>query len=121
MLVRHDKFVFPAEFIILVFEIDDEIPIILGRTIIDVHNYKLTMRVIYQQITFNIPSARKYQNKCSLIRSMDFLSSQALATGDQRVERMRVSTIKILVKNYGTSHFFWSAIPPLFGEGTNHL
>ncbi|KAJ9547618.1 hypothetical protein OSB04_020161 [Centaurea solstitialis] len=52
VLVQVDKFIFPAEFIILDCEVDQEVPIILGipflatgRTLIDVQKGELTMRV----------------------------------------------------------------------------
>ena len=52
VLVKVNKFVFPADFIILDMEEDQDIPIILGRpflatgrTLIDVQKGELTMRV----------------------------------------------------------------------------
>ncbi|XP_023750329.1 uncharacterized protein LOC111898666 [Lactuca sativa] len=52
LLVKVDKFVFPADFIILDMEADPQVPIILGRTfrnttsaIVDMRDSKLTLRV----------------------------------------------------------------------------
>ena len=52
VLVKIDKFIFPVDFIVLDFEADKEVPIILGRpflargkTLIDVQKGELTMRV----------------------------------------------------------------------------
>ena len=52
VLVKVDKLIFPADFVILDFEEDKKIPIILGRpflgtgqTMIDVQKRELTMRV----------------------------------------------------------------------------
>ena len=52
VLVRVDKFIFRANFIVLDYEADKEVPIILGRpflatekTLIDVQKVELTMRV----------------------------------------------------------------------------
>ncbi|XP_024033486.1 uncharacterized protein LOC112095610 [Citrus clementina] len=52
VLVKVDKFIFPVDFIVLDFEADKEVPIILGRpflatgkTLIDVQKGELTMRV----------------------------------------------------------------------------
>ncbi|XP_062103188.1 uncharacterized protein LOC133814211 [Humulus lupulus] len=52
VLVQVDKFIFPTDFIILDYEADRDVPIILGRTflaigrtLIDVQNWELTMRV----------------------------------------------------------------------------
>ena len=52
ILVRMEKFIFPADFLVLDCEVDDNAPIILGRpflatgrTLIDVEKGELTMRV----------------------------------------------------------------------------
>ncbi|PIN01710.1 DNA-directed DNA polymerase [Handroanthus impetiginosus] len=70
ILVKVDKFIFPADFIVLDMEVDSEIPIILGRpflatgrTLIDVQKGELTMRVQDQQITFNVFKAMKFPNE----------------------------------------------------------
>ncbi|KAJ9552364.1 hypothetical protein OSB04_016409 [Centaurea solstitialis] len=67
ILVQVDKFIFPADFIILDFEADKDIPILLGRpflatarTLIDVQKGELTMRLLDQEITFNMFNSMKY-------------------------------------------------------------
>ena len=59
--MKVDKFIFLVDFIVLDFEADKEVPIILGRhflatgnTLIDVQKGELTMIVNDQQITFNV-------------------------------------------------------------------
>ncbi|KAH9801189.1 hypothetical protein KPL71_000934 [Citrus sinensis] len=59
VLVKVDKFIFPVDFIVLDFEADKEVPIILGRpflatgkTLIDVQKGELTMRVNDQRGRF---------------------------------------------------------------------
>ncbi|XP_070036794.1 uncharacterized protein [Nicotiana tomentosiformis] len=61
VLVRVEKFILHAEFIVLDYEVDEEVPIILGRpflstggVIIDVREGKLKMRVDNEEITFNV-------------------------------------------------------------------
>lgn len=61
VLVKVDKFIFPADFIVLDMEEDKEIPIIFGRpflatgrTIIDVQKGELTMRVQEDRVTFKV-------------------------------------------------------------------
>ncbi|KAL5580055.1 hypothetical protein UlMin_012497 [Ulmus minor] len=61
VLVKVYKFIFPADFIVLDMEEDREIPLILGRpflatgrTLIDVHQGKLILRVQDEQVTFNV-------------------------------------------------------------------
>jgi hypothetical protein len=66
VLVKVDKLIFPADFVILDFEEDKKIPIILGRpflatgrTLIDVQKGELTMRVQDQTVSFNVFKATK--------------------------------------------------------------
>lgn len=65
--VQVDKFIFPVEFIILDYEVDKEVPIILGtpflatsRTLINVQKVELTIRVHDQEEKFNVFDAIKY-------------------------------------------------------------
>ena len=58
VLVKMDELIFPVYFVILDFEEDKKIPIILGRpflatgrTLIDVQKGELTMRVLDQDVT----------------------------------------------------------------------
>lgn len=77
-LVKVDKFIFPTDFVVLDFEEDSEIPIILGRpflaierTVIDVQNGELTIRVNDQEVKFNVFKPIKFPNKmeeCYLVR-----------------------------------------------------
>ncbi|XP_009762691.2 uncharacterized protein [Nicotiana sylvestris] len=82
VLVRVGKFILLANFIILDYEADEEVPIILGRpflatggAIIDVRAWKLKMRVDNEEVTFNLYKALKlpkhYEDLCmiSLVES----------------------------------------------------
>ncbi|XP_061359905.1 uncharacterized protein LOC133303948 [Gastrolobium bilobum] len=67
VLVKVDKFILPADFIILDYEEDREMPIILGRAflatdgaVIDVKEGELAMNVNGEQVKFNILKAMKY-------------------------------------------------------------
>ncbi|KAI3806721.1 hypothetical protein L1987_22635 [Smallanthus sonchifolius] len=60
LLVKVGKFVFPVDFVILDMEVDDKVPLILGRpflrtnkAMIDVFDGKLTLRVGDEYITFD--------------------------------------------------------------------
>ncbi|KAF7837570.1 uncharacterized protein G2W53_006052 [Senna tora] len=66
VLVKVDKLILPADFIVLDYEEDKNVPIILGRpflatgrTIIDVQKGELTMRVQDQEVKFNVFKAMK--------------------------------------------------------------
>ncbi|KAH9802442.1 hypothetical protein KPL71_001386 [Citrus sinensis] len=83
VLVKVDKFIFPVDFIILDFEADKEVPIILGKpflatgkTLIDVQKGELTMRVNDQQVTFNVLEAMKNPDEvedCNFLSVVDFV------------------------------------------------
>jgi len=67
VLVKVDKFIFPADFIVLDYEADKDVPIILGRpflatgrTIIDVQKGELTMRVQDQEVKINVLQPIKF-------------------------------------------------------------
>ncbi|KAH9671423.1 hypothetical protein KPL70_017372 [Citrus sinensis] len=87
VLVKVDKFIFPVDFIVLDFEADKEVPIILGRhflatgkTLIDVQKGELTMRVNDQQVTFNVLEAMRNPDE---IEDYNFLSVVDLVVADR--------------------------------------
>ncbi|XP_024962718.1 uncharacterized protein LOC112502930 [Cynara cardunculus var. scolymus] len=81
VLMQVDKFIFPVDFIILDFEVDKEISIILGRpflatgrTLIDFEKGELTMRLQDHKVTFNVFDSLKYPDyleKCSRISEIE--------------------------------------------------
>ncbi|KAH9770116.1 hypothetical protein KPL71_012262 [Citrus sinensis] len=83
VLVKVDKFIFPVDFIVLDFEADKEVPIILGRpflatekTLIDVQKGELTIRVNDQQVTFNVLEAMRNPDEvenCNFLSVVDFV------------------------------------------------
>ncbi|XP_062086044.1 uncharacterized protein LOC133792143 [Humulus lupulus] len=67
VLVKMDKFIFLADFIVLDIEEDDNVPIILGRpflatgqALIDVQNGELRLRVQGEEVVFNVLKAMTY-------------------------------------------------------------
>ncbi|KAL8108518.1 hypothetical protein AgCh_024828 [Apium graveolens] len=82
VLVKVDELFFPADFIILDFEEDKKILIILGRpflatgrTLIDVQKGELTMRVQDQDVTFNIFKAIKFPTEDEECLKVDLINS----------------------------------------------
>ena len=83
VLVKVDKFISLVDFIVLDFEADKEVPIILGRpflatgkTLIDVQKRELTIRVNDQQVTFNVLEAIKNPDEaedCNFLSVVDFV------------------------------------------------
>ncbi|KAL5541988.1 hypothetical protein UlMin_009698 [Ulmus minor] len=88
VLVKVDKFIFPVDFIVLDFEADLEVPIILGRpflatgrALIDMQNGELTIRVQDEQVTFNLFQSMKFPSdveECSAISLVDSLVSEQI-------------------------------------------
>ncbi|XP_073017780.1 uncharacterized protein [Primulina eburnea] len=75
VLVKVDKFIFPADFVILDMEEDQETPLIFGRpflatgkALIDVHKGELTLRVSGDEVVFNIYDTIKGPNEVSTCR-----------------------------------------------------
>ncbi|KAH9649711.1 Ribonuclease H [Citrus sinensis] len=83
VLVKFDKFIFLVDFIVLDFEADKKVLIILGRpflstgkTLIDVQKRELTMRMNDQQVTFNVLEAMKSLDEaedCNFLSIMDLV------------------------------------------------
>ncbi|XP_070013249.1 uncharacterized protein [Nicotiana sylvestris] len=83
VLVQVGKFVFPADFVILDYQVDDEIPIILGRpflatgrALIDCEIGELKMRLNDEEVIFNVQQSMRrpseYAN-CSLVEAVDVI------------------------------------------------
>ncbi|XP_073061865.1 uncharacterized protein [Primulina eburnea] len=72
VLVKVDKFIFPADFVNLDMEKDQETPLIFGRpflatgkALIDVHKGELTLRVGREKVVFNIYNTIRGPNEVS--------------------------------------------------------
>ncbi|XP_024024351.1 uncharacterized protein LOC112092431 [Morus notabilis] len=90
VLVKVDKFIFRVDFIILDYEADREMPIILGRpflatrrTLIDVQKRELTMRVKYEQVTFNVLKSMRLPNEVEECFVVDVIDTSALKELEQ--------------------------------------
>ena len=87
LLVKVDKLVFPADFIVLDMEEDHQVQIILGRpflntacAIVDVREFKLTLWVGDDSITFAVDQMVKHsRSRDDVISSVD--------TGDELLEK----------------------------------
>ncbi|XP_019255380.1 PREDICTED: uncharacterized protein LOC109234013 [Nicotiana attenuata] len=83
VLVQVGKFVFPADFVILDCQVDEEIPIILGRpflatgrALIDCETVELKMRLNNEEIIFNVQQSMRRLSEfanCSLVEVVDVI------------------------------------------------
>ena len=78
ILVKVDRFIFPADFVILDCDIDVEVPIILGRpllatgrALVDVESGKLKFHVNDDEVTFNICKSMKQPSDIHVVSTED--------------------------------------------------
>ncbi|XP_052185196.1 uncharacterized protein LOC127796831 [Diospyros lotus] len=95
VLVKVEKLILPADFLVLDMEEDKDIPIILGRpflatgrTLIDVQKGELTMRVQDQEVTFNVFKAMKFPNGADDCFRLDALDTLMFASLDPKEDDM---------------------------------
>lgn len=79
VLVKVNKFIFPADFNIIDMDAEDEVPLIMGspllvdgRTLIDVVVEELFMRVNNEKVVFSVFKAKQYlkdANDCFLVNA----------------------------------------------------
>nr|XP_009803724.1 PREDICTED: uncharacterized protein LOC104249052 [Nicotiana sylvestris] len=83
VFVQVRKFVFTADFIILDCQVDEEIPIIMGklvlatgRALIDCETKELKMRLSNEEIIFNVQQSMRIPSEfanCSLVEAVDVI------------------------------------------------
>ena len=117
MLVKVDKFIFQVDFIVLDFEADKKVPIILGRpflatgkNLIDVQKRELTMRVNDQQVTFNVLDAMKNPDDiedCNFISVVDFVVVERLHSYCNKEEINAVTIEEFDDEDHGVANIAW--------------
>ncbi|XP_070005174.1 uncharacterized protein [Nicotiana sylvestris] len=82
VLVQVDKFILPADFVILDCEVDYEVPIILGRpflamgkTLVDVEAGELTFRVGDEKVVFHVCKSMKLPNSTEVCSFVDLITA----------------------------------------------
>ena len=82
VLVRVDKFIFLADFVILDCEVDYEVPIILGRpflatgkALVDVEAGELTFRVGDEKVVFHVCKSIKKPNSTEMCSFVDLVTA----------------------------------------------
>ncbi|XP_070050705.1 uncharacterized protein [Nicotiana tomentosiformis] len=81
VLVRVDKFILPADFVILDYEVEYEVPIILGRpflatgkALVDVKAGELTFRVGDEKVVFHVFKSMRLPNSNKVCSFMDLVT-----------------------------------------------
>ena len=90
VLVKVNKFIFPADFIILDMEEDEHLPIILGRpflatgkALIDVQKGDLTLRVLDEEVSFNVFNTLKFpsmndSSSCYMVDEIECMINECI-------------------------------------------
>nr|GEY21490.1 DNA-directed DNA polymerase [Tanacetum cinerariifolium] len=96
VFVKVRKFHFPIDFVVVDFEADPRVPLILGRsflrigrTLIDVYGEEITLRVNDESITFNLNQTMRYSstyddtsmNRVDVIDVTYFMNDDSIPTG----------------------------------------
>ncbi|XP_075099235.1 uncharacterized protein LOC142176071 [Nicotiana tabacum] len=82
VLIRVDKFILPADFVILDCEVNYKVPIILGRhflatgkALIDVEAGELTFRVGDEKVVFHVCKSMRHLNSNEVCSFMDLVTN----------------------------------------------
>ncbi|GJS92015.1 reverse transcriptase domain-containing protein [Tanacetum coccineum] len=98
--VKVGKFQFPADFVVVDFDADPRVPLILGRSflkteraLIDVYEGELTLRVGKEAVTFNLDQTSRYSSNYDAIRRRTESTSQKLACEEYSQEFLGFSDV----------------------------
>lgn len=101
VLVKVDKFIFPADFIILDMDEDYEIPLIFGKpflatskALIDVKRGKLTLKVNDEEVKFSIFHDMKSQSKTSTCHRVDVINNYIVNVHEDKMEKFQNEVYK---------------------------
>ncbi|XP_073120097.1 uncharacterized protein [Henckelia pumila] len=75
VLVKVDKFIFPVDFVVLDMEEDLDMPLILGKALIDVQKGELLLRVGEEKISFDVFNALKFSQNNEECFQLDVVDS----------------------------------------------
>ena len=90
VLVKVDKFVFPADFVVMDIEEDDDVPLLMGRNfmqaarmMIDLNDNIMKVKVDNEEVTFNIREAIKHSKDKGACFKMDATEEVIMTTRKQ--------------------------------------
>ncbi|XP_024031896.1 uncharacterized protein LOC112094657 [Morus notabilis] len=117
VLVKVNKFIFLADFIVLDMEEDKEIPIILGRpflatgrALIDVQKGELCLRVQEEEVIFNVFNAIKYpeaSDSCFRIDEVEAIVSNHVDQSDPLEASLLQSDSSIMEDEEVIEYLWW--------------
>ncbi|KAK4709762.1 hypothetical protein R3W88_004275 [Solanum pinnatisectum] len=88
-LVKVDRFIFLADFVILDYEIDVDLPIMLGkpflatrRALVDVENSELKFRVNDEEVIFNVCKSIKQPSDTHVVSTIDVIDDAVASVSE---------------------------------------
>ncbi|XP_060190996.1 uncharacterized protein LOC132620349 [Lycium barbarum] len=127
VLVRVDKFIFPADFVILDCEVDFEVPIILGRpflatgrALVDVERGDLKFRMNDEEITFHICKSMKQPADMSVVSVIDTIDEAMETTIEQEHIGDMLAAV-IMNYEWDDEKEFEEMVNALIGMGSYHF
>ncbi|GKD56722.1 reverse transcriptase domain-containing protein, partial [Tanacetum coccineum] len=89
VFVKVGKFHFPTDFVVVDFEADPRVPLILGRSflrtghaLIDVYREEITLRVDNEAVTFNLDQTTRYYSTNNSVNRIDIIDAVSYLKDD---------------------------------------
>ena len=103
MLVKVESFIFPADFVILDFEVDFEVPIILGRSflatgkaLVDMEKGQMKFWLNNEELTFNICRSMRQIGEIQSISAISYKVGESSETP----EPLGVEALAAVIMNF---------------------
>ncbi|GJW01814.1 reverse transcriptase domain-containing protein [Tanacetum coccineum] len=98
IFVQVGKFIFPPDFVVVDYEVDPRVPLILGRpflrtvhALVDVHGEELTLLVGDEKLVFNVESEDHFNEVLNVQKSINLISGIPTPSSDPMVESLSPS------------------------------
>ncbi|GJZ60456.1 reverse transcriptase domain-containing protein [Tanacetum coccineum] len=120
VFVKVGKFHFPADFVVVDYDVDPRVPLILGRpflrtaqALIDVHGEELILRDGDEQLIFHTDTTSKYPNKHRIESKLSHhLSDSTTSTPDSSPSLTPVKTSDSLLEEFADELALLDPFPP---------
>ena len=105
VLVKVESFIFPTDFLIFYFEVDFEVPIILGRPFLFIRHaldnmkkWKIKFRLNNEEAIFN---TFRYKNMTSEIQTISAISCKVESVLEEQIqERLGIEALAPVIMNF---------------------
>ena len=105
VLVKLESFIFPTHFVILDYEVDFEVPIIIGRSFLatgralfDMEKGQMKFRLNNKEVTFNICRSMRQSGELQSVSAISYRVEESSEV--QIEERLGVEALAALIMNF---------------------